>query len=336
MATSIDFDVVAEVEKEINCPVCWEEFEEPKCLPSCAHNVCQHCLEGMVRKRKDAIQCPVCRVESIIPNDGVAAFPKNHLLVRLIERIPGRKEEKIIREAIKRCKEKVEGAKIAIKEMEDRFETANTLDEEMKQRIKSLVEDIVTKAREQEQKMLQQLQSRENGREKSFETLKSSCVELCENASSCIQTAERALQIGELDALGSIKVENLNDFTRSLDAWISEANSEFTQATNVSLTNTDLVEKLIYDQCLLGKTPGKRTFTALIHQDVGPGSGMLFCEPSPVVDFSRCGSLIKTIDDSYSNLAIFNPSSVAASRVCNHLVALDEESNLVYISHQVW
>ena len=85
MATATLNDVVAAVELEISCPICLEDFEEPKCLPNCAHNVCQHCLEGMLRKKTDFVECPVCRIESAIPQGGIAAFPKNHLIVRLID-----------------------------------------------------------------------------------------------------------------------------------------------------------------------------------------------------------------------------------------------------------
>ena len=337
MATSIEYDMVAEVEKETSCPICLEEFEEPKCLPSCAHNACQHCLEGMVKKRNDVIECPVCRVESNIPRGGVAAFPKNHLLVRLIERTPGRKEKKVIREAIKRCKEKVEGATTAIKEMEDRYQTANTRDEEIRQRIKSLADDVVTKVREQEQKMLHQMQLRENRREKSFGTLKSSCAELCENASSCIQTAESALQIGELERLRSVEVEGMNDISKSLGTKISEANCEFTQATDVSLTNTDLatdvVEMLNHAECLLGKL--KLNYTGSAHQNVSSGSCTPACVPAPVtsrgVDFSRCGSVIKTIDSSSCQIPAFNPFSVATCRHSGDFVTLDRATNWVHI-----
>ena len=33
------------VGNEIDCPVCLEVFDEPKCLPNCAHNVCVNVLE---------------------------------------------------------------------------------------------------------------------------------------------------------------------------------------------------------------------------------------------------------------------------------------------------
>ena len=320
MATSIRYDMVAAVESEISCPVCLEEFEEPKCLPNCAHNVCQHCLGGMEKKRNEAIECPVCRVESIIPNGGVAAFPTNHLLVRLIERTPGRKEKKLIKEAVKNCKEKLEGAKTALKEMEARFETVKIQDEETKQRIKSLAEKITTKVREQEQKMLSQIQMRGNQKEKTFETLKSNTMELCGNTSSCIQTVECVLQIDDVEDLKSVKVEELNNFSASLETGISEANCEFTQACNVCLTDTDLIENLTQDVCLQGKL----TVTTSTPQDVtcASGSGM---------DFSRCGTLIQTIDSTSCGIASFNPSAVAVTRNSDHLVVLDGDTNWVHI-----
>ena len=68
MASSIEHDPFSAVEHEISCPICYEDFREPKCLPNCAHNVCQQCLQRMKRKRKKVLECPVCRVESAIPN----------------------------------------------------------------------------------------------------------------------------------------------------------------------------------------------------------------------------------------------------------------------------
>ena len=39
------------------CPVCFEDFDEPKILP-CDHTLCKHCLERI--KRGIQVKCPVC------------------------------------------------------------------------------------------------------------------------------------------------------------------------------------------------------------------------------------------------------------------------------------
>lgn len=344
MAAAVQNDVNSGVEHEISCPICLDEFEEPKCLPSCAHNVCQHCLEGMVKKRNNAIECPVCRVESIIPNGGVSAFPKNHLLVRLIERTPGRKEKQTIKQAIKNCNEKLESAKAALKEMEDRFETAKSQAEETKLRIKSMAESVVTMVREQEQKMLAEIdqQLSQNRNEGTFETHKSNAMELCENASGCIETVEDILQNGELSDLKDLKdalVAELNDFSESLETRTFWASCEFKQPFDVLLTDTDSVEKFIEDECLLGKL-SINTGTASPSEEIPSASASVLSvwEVTPVVlpsrsgtDFSRCGSLIQTIDSSTSRIAKFTPFSVAASRHSNNFVALDEEMKRVHI-----
>jgi len=342
MATSMENDVAAAVEHEISCPICLDEFEEPKCLPSCAHNVCQHCLEGMVKKRNNAIECPVCRVESVIPQDGVAAFPKNHLLVRLIERTPGRKEKQSIKEAIKNCNEKLEGAKTALKQMEDRFQSVKTQAEETKQRIKSLAENVVTMVREQEQKMLGEIDQimSQNRNEGTFETHKSNATELCENASSCIQTVQDILHNGELSDLRDLKdalVEELNDFSASLENRVFWANCEFTQPCEISFTDTHKVEKFIEDDCLLGKL-AINTGAASTPENVASASVLSVWEVAPVtargIDFSRCGSVVKTLDSSSCGIAKFAPFSVAASRSSGHFVALDEEKKRVHVFNE--
>ena len=342
MATAVQNDVAAAVEHEISCPICLDEFEEPKCLPSCAHNVCQHCLEGMVKKRNNAVECPVCRVESIIPQGGVAAFPKNHLLVRLIERAPGRKEKQSIKEAIKNCNEKLEGAKTALKHMEDRFQSAKTRAEETKQRIKSLAENVVTMVREQEQKMLGEIDQimSQNRNEGTFETHKSNATELCENASGCIQTVQDILQNGELSDLRDLKdplVEELNDFSASLENRIFWANCEFTQPCEISVTDTHKVEKFVEDGCLLGKL-AINTGVASTPETVASASVLSVWDVAPVtsrsIDFSRCGSVVKTLDSSSCRIAKFAPFSVAASRSSGHFVALDEEKKRVHIFNE--
>ena len=346
MATSIQEqnDVVSAVDDEISCPICLDEFEEPKCLPNCAHNVCQLCLEGMEKKRNEAIECPVCRVESIIPNGGVAAFPKNHLLVRLIERTPGRKEKQSIKEAMKNCNEKLESAKAALKEMEDRFESGKSQAEEARKMIKSVAENVVAMVRAQEQKMLDEIDQKlsENRHEGTFEAHKSNALELCENASGCIQTVQDILQNGELSDLKDLKdalVEELDDFSKSLEMRMFWANCEFTEPFSVSFRDSDLLQRFIENECSLGRLT-INTGTASTQQVAeASASVMSVCEAAPMApistgrDFSSCGSLIQTIDSSSSRIAKFDPFSVAAFRDSNHFVVLDEEMKRVHIFH---
>ena len=343
MAASIQNDVVAAVEHEISCPVCLDEFEEPKCLPNCAHNVCQHCLEGMVKKRQSSIECPVCRIESAIPNGGVAAFPKNHLLVRLIERTPGRKEKEAIKEALKNCKGTLEGAETALKEMEDRYETSRSQAEQIKQKIKSMAENVVTMVREQETKMLSEIDQKlsQNRHEGTFEMHKSNTSVLCENASSCIQTVEDILQNGVVSDLKDLKealIEELNEFSESLESRMFWANCEFTHPFDVSLANTESVDKFIKEKCLLGNLT-INTDSEPVTEDIPTASAFSgLCIATPVVqkniDYSLCGSLIQIVDSSSCGVANFTPFSVAVSRSSGHFVALDEEMKHVHIFNE--
>ena len=286
MATSIQHDLVSTVENEISCPICFEDFEEPKCLPNCAHNVCQHCLEEMVKTRVNTIECPVCRVESVIPLGGVAAFPKNHLLVRLIEQSPGRKEKQTLEQALKNCKKKLEDTKAALGELEGRYVTTSVQDEKIKERIQCLAEDVVRTVRDHERKLLAEIQSRQDRNKETYESHKSSAAELCEKANGCIQTVQDILENGELSDLKNLKdalLEELNDFSKCLDERKLGVNREFAQPSVVSLTETNSVEKLIEDKCPLGKLNINTglNVVAASSQDIPTTSGMSALEATP-------------------------------------------------------
>ena len=60
MATS---GLTENLEQQLECPVCLDQFKEPKVLP-CLHIFCKMCLEGVLVKGKDGtwtIRCPECR-----------------------------------------------------------------------------------------------------------------------------------------------------------------------------------------------------------------------------------------------------------------------------------
>ena len=89
MAVSPEKDLHEFALEESCCPVCLEEFKEPKSLPNCLHNVCEKCLKSMTNGKANistTIVCPVCRKKSQLPVGGVSAMPTNRLLVRLVEK----------------------------------------------------------------------------------------------------------------------------------------------------------------------------------------------------------------------------------------------------------
>ena len=51
------------LEKELECAVCLEQFKDPKVLP-CLHSFCKICLEGLVDREGNAwkLNCPSCRI----------------------------------------------------------------------------------------------------------------------------------------------------------------------------------------------------------------------------------------------------------------------------------
>jgi len=331
-------DMVSVAEQEFSCPICLDLFEEPKCLPNCAHNVCGRCLEGMEKLENNSIECPVCRVKSMIPKDGIAAFPKNHLLVRLIEHTPGLKEKQTIEEVMKNCKQQLEEAKSAVKSMEVRFACATREVDQTKQRIKALAEYVVTMLREQERKMLDEIDEKwdQSQPEKKFEAKKASNNAVCDNASSCIQTVEDILHNGELSDLKDLKdalVEEMGCFSSSLKKSIAEVNREFAEPFGVSLTDTGSVEGFIENNCLLGKLT-INTAPASCHQEISSVSNGPSVDSKTNIDYSRCGSLIQTIDSSSCGIAQFTPLSVAVSRNTGHFVALDEEMKRVHIFNE--
>jgi len=69
-----------DVKKEIECPVCHEQFSEtkdPKIL-KCLHTFCKSCLEGWLRQQGGGkLSCPTCRQITECPNNTISSLPSN-------------------------------------------------------------------------------------------------------------------------------------------------------------------------------------------------------------------------------------------------------------------
>lgn len=68
----------------IICPMCDEEYDDPKCLP-CMHVICLGCLSSLVPLNSLILKCPIDKQELPMPKGGVNALPSDMKIVRLLE-----------------------------------------------------------------------------------------------------------------------------------------------------------------------------------------------------------------------------------------------------------
>ena len=61
--------------ESLKCPVCVEDYKEPRKLPGCSHSFCENCILKYVLKLKQEdllgreFQCPICRLPTLVPDN---------------------------------------------------------------------------------------------------------------------------------------------------------------------------------------------------------------------------------------------------------------------------
>ena len=83
------------VHQEVTCAICLELLDDPKSMP-CLHTYCKKCLMEAIAKRphdpdlpqgRPAINCPLCRAEVALSDQGIEALPSNFSATRLAETV---------------------------------------------------------------------------------------------------------------------------------------------------------------------------------------------------------------------------------------------------------
>ena len=83
------------VRQEVTCAICLELLDDPKSMP-CLHTYCKKCLMEALAKRphdtdlprdRPAINCPLCRAEVDLSDQGIEALPSNFSALRLVETV---------------------------------------------------------------------------------------------------------------------------------------------------------------------------------------------------------------------------------------------------------
>ena len=313
------YDVVAVVEHEVSCPVCLEEFQEPKCLPNCAHNVCQECLEEMACKNeKDSIECPVCRVPSFIPTAGVSAFPKNHLLARLVEKNTSSKtkDKEFIKEALRRSKENVEGLKNAIQEMDLRRSSIKKQAENLRQGIKCAAKLIIKMVGDQEEQLLHEVDQYMNNNypETTFSKQKEKLNNLLAKTSSCVESIEKKK---ETDKRSLKQAQHLEELAKVAGIQILSARRKCFRNFDLTFTKSELSPKSV--ETLFGVLSVKGDDDGEKHSLVGLNESL------------SNEKVIRHIDGSKIKVPNFFPFAVTVSPKTGDIAVLDAENKRVHI-----
>ncbi|XP_071837302.1 uncharacterized protein [Apostichopus japonicus] len=71
-------------EEILLCSICLDTLEEPKMLP-CLHRFCKKCLSQVVNKIDATFNCPTCRQQTDVPENGADGFKGDFLLEAILE-----------------------------------------------------------------------------------------------------------------------------------------------------------------------------------------------------------------------------------------------------------
>lgn len=153
------------LEEELKCPVCLEEFVEPKSL-SCSHTVCKDCLSNIEQHtdwnarnpRRSYVRCPTCRFNTELDfPGGIDKLPTNYIVTTLISGKGRVKEVKEVEDRLDKCKQALQVRQDLLTKIIDLSESVGHRREQVEGDIRQTAESIVQMVRASEEELIQEV-----------------------------------------------------------------------------------------------------------------------------------------------------------------------------------
>lgn len=153
------------LEEELKCPVCLEEFVEPKSL-SCSHTVCKDCLSNIAQHtdwnarnpRRSYVRCPTCRFNTELDfPGGIDKLPTNYIVTTLISGKGRVKEVKEVEDRLDKCKQALQVRQDLLTKIIDLSESVGHRREQVESDIRQTAESIVQMVRASEEELIQEV-----------------------------------------------------------------------------------------------------------------------------------------------------------------------------------
>ena len=153
------------LEEELKCPVCLEEFVEPKTL-SCSHTVCKQCLRSIAHHNdwnarnphQSYVRCPTCRYNTEIDfPGGIDKLPTNYIVTTLISAKGRTKEVKEVEDRLNKSKQALRVRQELLTKIMDISESLGHRRQQVEGDIRQTAERIVQMVRTSEEELIQEV-----------------------------------------------------------------------------------------------------------------------------------------------------------------------------------
>ena len=153
------------LEEELKCPVCLEEFVEPKSL-SCSHTVCKYCLSNIAQHtvwnarnpHQSYVRCPTCRFNTELDfPGGIDNLPTNYIVTTLISGKGRVKEVKEVEDRLDKCKQALQVGQDLLTKIIDLSESVGHRRQQVEGDIRQTAERIVQMVRASEEDLIQEV-----------------------------------------------------------------------------------------------------------------------------------------------------------------------------------